>query len=100
MYCDDIMDVENSAKRALLVFSIEKVLMKMGQPEYDLVVARLKNEYDCFLVNCVENPQYLKRILEDVYGNAYDDILREIRKEFGEFASQRYYSDFLVAMSR
>jgi hypothetical protein len=94
------MDRENSARRALLVFSIEKVLMKMGQPEYELVVARLKNEYDCFLVDCVENPQYLKRILEDVYGNAYDDILREIRNEFGEFSSQKYYSDFLAIMSR
>lgn len=94
------MDRENNVRKALLVFSVEKVLLKMGQPEYDLVVARLEKEYGCFLSDCAENPEYLKRVLQDIYGDAYDDILEEIRKEFGEFSYQKYYTDFLLAMAR
>lgn len=93
------MGTEN-AKKALLAFAVESTLLKMGKPEYEKVVARLESEYNCYIPDCHENPEFLKRVLQDIYGNAYDDIINEIRVELGEFISQKYFNDFIKSLAR
>jgi hypothetical protein len=95
-----IMDTENNAKRALLAFAVESTLLKMGKPEYEKVVSKLEKDYKCYLPDCHENPEFLKRVLQDIFGDAYDDIINEIRTELGEFNSQKYFDDFIKALAR
>jgi hypothetical protein len=94
------MDTENNAKRALLAFAVESTLLKMGRPEYEKVASRLEKEYKCYIPDCHENPEFLKRVLQDIFGDAYDDIINEIRAELGEFVSQKYFEDFVKALAR
>jgi hypothetical protein len=94
------MDTENNAKRALLAFAVESTLLKMGRPEYEKVASRLEKEYKCYIPDCHENPEFLKRVLQDIFGDAYDDIINEIRVELGEFVSQKYFEDFVKALAR
>ena len=94
------MDAENNAKKALLSFAVENTLLKIGRPEYEKVISKLEKEYHCYIPDCHENPEFLKRVLQDIYGNSYDAILDEIRTELGEFASQKYFEDFLQALQR
>ncbi|MBI5377775.1 MAG: hypothetical protein HZA82_04040 [Thaumarchaeota archaeon] len=94
------MDAENNAKRALLAFAVENTLLKMGKPEYEKVISKLESEYNCYIPDCHENPEFLKRVLQDIYGNAYDDIINEIRIELGEFTSQKYFDDFIKLLAR
>ncbi len=94
------MDAENNAKKALLTFAVESTLLKIGKPEYEKVVYKLESEYNCYIPDCHENPEFLKRVLQDIYGNSYDIILDEIRTELGEFISQKYFEDFLQALQR
>jgi hypothetical protein len=94
------MDVGNNAKKALLAFAVESVLLKMGKPEYERVVYKLENDYNCYIPDCHENPEFLKRILQDIYGNSYDAILDKIRTELGEFVSQKYFEDFLQILEK
>jgi len=93
------MGTEN-AKKALLTFTVESTLLKMGKSEYEKVVSKLESEYNCYIPDCHENPEFLKRVLQDIYGNAYDTILDEIRTELGEFVSQKYFEDFLQALQK
>ena len=93
------MDVGANAKRALLVFAVENTLLRMGKPDYEKVVAKLEKEYKCYIPDCHENPEFLKRVLQDIYGNSYDDIINEIRAELGEFISQKYFDDFIRALA-
>ena len=94
------MDSENSVKRALLALAVENTLLKMGKPEYEKVISKLENDYNCYIPDCHENPEFLKRVIQDIYGNAYDDIINEIRTELGEFASQKYFDDFIKVLAR
>ncbi len=94
------MDAENNAKRALLAFAVESTLLKMGRPEYEKVASKLEKEYNCYIPDCHENPEFLKRVLQDIFGDAYDDIINEIRVELGEFVSQKYFDDFVKALAR
>ncbi|WKT57116.1 hypothetical protein QVH35_06570 [Candidatus Nitrosotenuis chungbukensis] len=60
----------------------------------------LEKDYNCYIPDCHENPEFLKRVLQDIFGDAYDDIINEIRAELGEFVSQKYFDDFIKALAR
>lgn len=94
------MSIENNAKRALLAFAVESTLLKMGKPAYEKVASKLEKDYNCYIPDCHENPEFLKRVLQDIFGDAYDDIIKEIRTELGEFGSQKYFDDFIKALVR
>ena len=81
---------EQDINRAFLAFSIEIVLMRMGIPQYEKVASKLEKQYQLYLPDCDKNPEALKRVLQDVFGDSYDDILREIRQELGEVTSKNF----------
>lgn len=74
--------------------------MRMGIPQYEKVTSKLEKQYKMYLPDCDKNPEVLKRVLQDVFGDAYDDILEEIRVELGEVTTKKYYSDFLTILAK
>jgi hypothetical protein len=91
---------EDTINKALLSFCIELVLLRMGKPQYDKVVSKLEKEYDSYIPDCDKNPEFLKRVLQDIFGGAYSDIISEIKKEIGEAYSKKYFVDFIAAMEK
>ena len=67
-------------KRELVIIAVEHALLQMGVPELEKVESRLKNDYNCKIGDCLEHPEYLKRILCDLFGYCYQDILDTIEK--------------------
>lgn len=96
----NIMDVNsNQAKKVLVALAIETVLLKMGKRVHDEVNSRLYENYRCYTPECFENPEYLKRVLQDLYGKASANIIQSIRKELEEFAEQRGIDNFITIIS-
>ncbi|MFM8658714.1 MAG: hypothetical protein ACKOCQ_02100 [Candidatus Nitrosotenuis sp.] len=91
---------EHDINRAFLAFSIEIALLRMGKPQYEKVVSKLEKEYQTYLPDCDKNPEVLKRVLQDIFGDSYDDILSEIKTELGEASEKKYYSDFLNVLAK
>jgi hypothetical protein len=89
---------ETQIKKALVAFSIEKTLLGLGQPVYQKVTKTLKDDYNCFIPDCYDHPEYLKRILADLYGNAHATILNEIKSDLAEFSSQGPIQKFVLAL--
>ncbi len=87
------------AKKTMLVFVIENVLLKIGKPSYELVLAKLQKDYGCQLSGCIKKPEYLKTILHDIYGNAAGEILEQIESELGDLIEQKYYRDFIEVIN-
>ncbi|MFQ5782161.1 MAG: winged helix-turn-helix transcriptional regulator [Nitrosopumilus sp.] len=58
----------------VIMLAIEKSLVRMGKPEYNLVENRLLSEFDCTFEDCVSNPIPLKKVLSELFGNCYEDI--------------------------
>ncbi len=91
---------EDTVNKAFLAFCIEMVLLRIGKPQYEKVLSKLEKDYNCFLPDCDKNPEFLKRTLQDIFGNAYVDILNEIKKEIGEIGSKKYFADFIRMMEK
>jgi len=73
---------------------IEIVLMRRGNVNYNLVLAKLNALYDCKITDCYEQPEYLKTVLREVYKEDYDSIIHEIRLELGDLAVEEI-NDFI-----
>ncbi len=89
---------DTQIKKALVAFAIEKALLDMGTPVFEKVTKILKDDYKCYIPDCYENPEYLKRILTDLYGNAYAAILNSIKTSLQDFSRQTPIQRFVCAL--
>ena len=82
----------------LTAIAIEKALLEMGKPILAEVNDRLKNDYKSGFVDCFENPEYLSRILHDLFGDSFEKILDSITRNLGEHKSDEKIAKFLQVM--
>ena len=95
-------DIDNNKilLKSLVSLSIEKTLLGIGKPEYEKVVNKLKEDHKCSLPDCFDNPEYLKRVLCDLFGKSYDCILECIKENLAKFKSEELVQKFLTVMTR
>jgi hypothetical protein len=60
---------------------IEIVLMRRGNINYNLVLAKIQAQFGCGMDECIDHPEYLKSILKEVYRGDYNSVLDEISLE-------------------
>lgn len=81
-----------------LVSCIELVLMRRGNTNYHLVVAKLDTLYSCGIMDCYEHPEYLRTALKEVYKDNYNSIIDEIKVELDELVNTKQIADFFKIM--
>jgi len=62
----------------LITVAVEHALLQMGKPELEMVEYQLKNDYNCTIGDCFEHPEYLKQVLNQLFGYCCEDILSTI----------------------
>lgn len=70
-------DIDEMEKHVVSL-AVEQALLQMGTPEVEKVKSILKEEYGCTTADSIDHPEYLKIILNDLYGNLYQDIIDSI----------------------
>ncbi|HSD05155.1 MAG TPA: hypothetical protein VLB45_05315 [Nitrosopumilaceae archaeon] len=94
------MDVTDAQiKKAILSLAIEQGLLDMGRPVHEAVIGRLYKSYKCYLPDCGDHPEYLNKILKDLYGNCYKTIIDSITKHLTEFSNRKQIEDFIKIIS-
>lgn len=86
--------------KAALALAIDVTLMRRGGDSYYRFVFKLRNEYDCEIIDCYDKPQYLKNTLKEVYGNEYDSIIEDIKLELGDSLSEEDIAEFLAVLEK
>ena len=96
----ELEDHPNNSKSELVEKAITKVLHKVGKPVLLKVTGNLYKAYNCNLSDCYEHPEYLKKVLEDLYGDSHFVIVESIRKELEEYIADAPISRFLEIITR
>ena len=91
---------EYKTRQALVTIAIEKSLLKVGKPVYELVINELKKKYDCYLPDCYKHPGYLSEILRGLYGDAHKIIVESINSELMEFSDCDDIASFLKVVCK
>ena len=89
-----------SDRKALVGSATKQALLKMGEPIYEKVAASLYRQYHCTLTDCFEHPEYLNKILKEMFGVSYIVIVDSIKKQLEEFSYQKPIEQFLVVISK
>ena len=85
--------------KALVSLAIEKSLLDIGKPAYEAVSGELYKKYHCYIPDCYEKPEYLKAVLKDLYGEAYEEIISAIKQQLDAFTYKKKINVFLQVLS-
>jgi CheY-like chemotaxis protein len=77
-----------------------KIALKVSSAAVQEVGDRLFERYGCYFSDCLEHPEYLKSILNEIFGNGATAITDTIRESLAEFEGQKPIAIFLSAICR
>lgn len=86
---------DEQIKKALITITIEKILLEMGRPVLDTFTKKLYKNYNCYIPDCYDNPEYLSQVLKEMYGNSSKTLVCEIMKDLAEFSDQKPIANFI-----
>jgi len=90
----------DNAKKALVSFTVTQSLLQMSQSAANEVGSRLYAKYHCYFSDCLEHPEYLKDILQEIFGNGSTAIIKTIKEKLAVYEDQQPISNFLVIMEQ
>jgi hypothetical protein len=90
---------KDQLRKALVSLAVEKVLFDIGDPVYEKVIKQLSKDYDCYLPDCYEHPEYLNKVLKKIFGNSYVTIVQAIKKELDEQIIEKPIEIFISTIS-
>jgi len=76
--------------------AIEETLQGIGKGVFQQVGNKLYKKHRCYFVDCLEHPEYLSDILQEMFGKASESIIESIRNKLVEFSGNKPISQFLV----
>lgn len=77
---------------------IEAKLLKIGVDALETVGNTLQEKYGCHFGDCYEHPEYLKEILEDIFGESHYTIINSIVGEIKKNNLDEQLCDFIVCL--
>lgn len=93
------MPTRANIKEALVCYAIEKALIDHGNSYLEEVYYKLYQEHGLHFVDCYSNPEILKKVLQETFGDSYCNVVELIGKNLGEFASQGQIRSFLASLN-
>lgn len=88
----------NIIRKAIVSLAIETVLLEKGKPILDEVTHKLYENYRCYVTDCYEHPEYLKKILLDLFGKSSIAIIRSIEKRLESCVMQEGIDIFVASI--
>ena len=86
---------DEEIKKALISITIEKVLLEMGKPVLEAFTKKLYKNYNCYLPDCYDHPEYLSHTLKEMYGSSSKTLVFEIMDSLKEFSDQKPIENFI-----
>ena len=90
---------DEQIKKALVALAIEQTLLEFGPPALEKVSSKLFEYYHCYIPDCYTKPEYLNRVLKELFGNSHTVIVQSIRRRLDEMSSQDSIKNFLAKIS-
>ena len=88
--------IDSKAMKAIVILAVEHTLLKIGKKTLEKVQEEMHQKYKCDISDCYEHPEYLSKILKDLFGVSYHEVVRDVNKYLDEFAYQRPIAEFLA----
>lgn len=88
--------IDSKEMKTVVVLAIEHTLLKIGKKTLEKVQEEMHQKYKCDISDCYEHPEYLNKILKDLFGDSHHEVVRDVNKYLDEFAYQKPIAEFLA----
>ena len=92
------MTAKNNIREAIVSYAIEKSLIDYGNSALEEIYYKLYQEHALHFVDCYHNPDILRKVLLETFGDAYCNIVDLVKTHLGEYAAQEQVRKFLHAL--
>ena len=89
------MSSEYNEYKKGVVLAIEHTLLQIGIAALEKVQSRLRKDYNCSLEDCYSHPEYLTKVLKDLFGPSHSEIVKSVSRYLDEFSYQISIAEFL-----
>jgi hypothetical protein len=90
----------STTKESLILVIIESILLKTGGiPLLDKVNHMLYKKFNSSVKECYEHPEYLREVLEEIFGAAHHTIAKSIVTELAAFNYDDNVLQFIVKLN-
>lgn len=86
---------ENNVTKTMVILAIEHTLLNISNRTLEEVQAKLYQEYNSSIQDCYEHPEYLGKVLKDLFGAASNQVIKDVNLYLDEFTYQRPIAEFL-----
>jgi len=90
---------KNFTKGAMILV-VRLSLFTVDHTGFEKVTKYLMDNYNCFLSDCLEKPEYLKNALTELYNDSYDKIVNEIKTKLNDYNTRDDVAEFLQMLER
>ena len=97
--CMPAGDSIDQMKRTMVTLAIKNTLLELGLEEYDKIVLMLQKDHNCPIEDCYDNPEFLKQVLQDLFGTSYNDVLNSLKENLKNISSHKTTENFLAVLS-
>ena len=74
------MSLADRRLEKIVILAIVDTLLKISKGTLDSVQSRLNQEYNCSIQDCYEHPEYMDKILRDMFGPTYHNVILDVNK--------------------
>ena len=92
-------DSVDQMKRTMVTLAIKNTFLELGLEEFDKIVLMLQKDYNSTLEDCYDSPEFLKKILQDLLGDSYKDVLSSLKENIKNISSHKSTENFLDILS-
>lgn len=86
-------------KKTIVILAMKNTFLELGLEEFDKIVLLLQKDHNCTLEDCFDNPEALKQVLQDLLGDAYNDVMISLKESIKNISSHKSTENFLDALS-
>ncbi len=91
---------DDKIMKALIAIVVEQTLLEIGKPFYEKVIHLLNEKYNSYLPECSDHPEYLNKVLQQLLGNSYIEVIKAIESNLGEVSLKKPAREFLKAIAK
>jgi len=86
-------------KKPIVILAMKNTFLELGLEEFDKIVLLLQKDHNCTLEDCFDNPEALKQVLQDLLGDAYNDVMSSLKENIKNISAHKSTENFLDALS-
>ena len=89
----------DTTAKIVVILAIEHTLLQTSKDALEKVQTKIRKEYNCSLTECFDHPEYLNKVLKDLFGKSHTEVIKSVSRYLDDFTYQKPIAEFLDKIS-